>query len=771
MDGGPVPAPNERFQRIIENTDAGYFRIGANGYYEYVNLAWLRMHGFTRPEDVIGLHFTAVHDSKDLANAKTIAESLMRGESVKSGAVSRINRDGTIGYHSFSAHPVFDGEQVVGVEGFLLDITDQRRTEERYKLIAENAADVIWLWDLKENRPTYVSPSVLRLRGFSAEEVMAQPLERAMPDDTFQMIVRQTKERIAAVESGDETARIHTNEVEYFRKDGSRVTAERVTTLISNEEGKVRHILGVSRDITERKRIENALRKSEEKFSSAFQSSPAGITLADLRTGSYLEVNGTFEQITGYRRDEVIGRSWEELRLWTDPSNRDEAVRRLLNERSLRNWEFKFRRKNGDVGDGLISADLIEIEGNLCAITATIDITERIQLENQLRQAQKLESIGRLAGGVAHDFNNLLTVIMGHGELLLRSAGATDTFRQNIEEIRKAAERAAGLTQQLLAFSRKQTIAPRPLDLNNVVKDAERMLRRLIGEDIEVVTTLDPLLGRVMADPEQVYQVMMNLVVNARDAMPDGGVLRISTMNVDVSHNEATMQQDAKSGRYVVMVVKDNGTGMDETIRQHIFEPFFTTKEQDKGTGLGLSTVYGIMRQSGGWVDVWSESGVGSSFKLYFPAIDACSVQESAETAAAVRLAGGGTLLVVEDQEAVRRLMTTILTDYRYEVIEAANGDEALAASERHAGEIHLLLTDVVLPGMNGKEVADRLKMSRPDMKVLFTSGYTEDVIGHRGVLDPGVAYLAKPFSPDRLAAKVREVLSEHSKSQGSAHQ
>jgi two-component system, cell cycle sensor histidine kinase and response regulator CckA len=763
-----LKAQNERLKKIIDNTDAGYFRVGIEGHFEDVNPAWLRMYGFSRREDIIGRHFSSVQLPEDLAKAEEIVRALMRGEAVRSGEFSGLRRDGTVGYHSFSANPVMDGDEVIGIEGFLIDISDRKRAEEekrqseqRYKLIAENAADVIWLWDLEKDLPLYVSPSVRRLRGFSSEEVKAQPLDEAMPPDIYQMIVTQTKERIAAVESGDETARIRANEVEYFCKDGSTVFAERVTTLISDDQGKVRHILGVSRDITERKRMEDALRKSEEKFSRAFRASPAAITIADLKTGLYLEVNGTFEQITGYQRDEVIGKSWDEMGMWTDPSNRDEAVKRLLEDGSLRNWEFSFCKKNGDVGNGLISAELIEIDGHPCAITATIDITERLHLENQLRQAQKLESIGRLAGGVAHDFNNLLTVINGYSDFLTTGLDRTSPLWFSANEIRKAGERAASLTKQLLAFSRKQVIEPKRLDLNTTIRDSERMLQRLIGEDIALVTRLDPTLGQVMADPEQVHQVMMNLVVNARDAMPDGGSLDISTVNVDLTENEASIQPDAKPGRYVVMMLTDSGTGMDEKTRQRIFEPFFTTKAPDKGTGLGLSTVYGIVQQSGGWIDVSSELGVGTSFKLYLPRIGEGSVDEQREVSRIEGPHGGETILVVEDQAAVRQLTIAILKGYGYPILEAANGDEALDIAQKYSGEIHLLFTDVVLPGINGRELSERMKTLRPKLKVLFTSGYTSNVIAHRGVLDSGLAYIAKPFTPDKLAAKVREILIE----------
>ena len=499
-------------------------------------------------------------------------------------------------------------------------------------------------------------------------------------------------------------------------------------------------------DINERKRMENALRTSEEKFYRAFHSSPAALTIVDLATGSYVDVNGTFEQISGYGREEVIGRRWEELELWTESSNRDQALKQLLKVGNLRNWEFGFRKKNGETGTGLLSAELIEIGGKPCAITATIDVTERLQLERQLLQAQKLESVGRLAGGVAHDFSNLLTVINGYADFLVTCLDRQDRLWSSADEIRKAGERAASLTKQLLALSRKQVIEPKVLDLNATIREAERILERIIGEDIRLATRLDPSLGQVMADPEQIHQVMMNVVVNARDAMPDGGKVDISTENVEVSDIEAARHPDARPGRYVTVTVTDTGSGMDENTRQHIFEPFFTTKAADRGTGLGLFTVYGIVRQSGGWISVASDIGVGTTFRLYFPRIDGSSLEEGQEATRSTVAHGGETILVVEDQDAVRRLTRTTLEMYGYHVLESANGDEATALGQKYPGEIHLLLTDVVLPGINGKQLSERLKVARPNLKVLFMSGYTADVIGHRGVLDPGVAYIPKPF-------------------------
>ena len=370
-----------------------------------------------------------------------------------------------------------------------------------------------------------------------------------------------------------------------------------------------------------------------------------------------------------------------------------------------------------------------------------------------------MESVGRLAGGIAHDFNNLLTVINGYACLMAEDMDPQDPRLADVDEIRKAGERAAGLTKQLLAFSRKQIIEPKKLDLNATIRDSERMLQRLIGEDIAFTTRLDPSLGEVMADPEQVHQVIMNLVVNARDAMPDGGKLDIDTTNVEVGDADAATHPDAKPGRYVMIMVTDTGSGMDEETRIQIFEPFFTTKGRDKGTGLGLSTVYGIVRQSGGWIEVASEPGVGTSFVLRFPRIDEDRVEETPGVIVDVATRGTETILLVEDQDAVRRLTMGILKGHGYRVLEAADGSQATGISQNYSGEIHLLLTDVVLPGINGKELSERLKGLRPNMQVLFTSGYPADVIAHRGVLEPGVAYIPKPFIPRELLAKVRHVL------------
>jgi signal transduction histidine kinase/ActR/RegA family two-component response regulator len=386
---------------------------------------------------------------------------------------------------------------------------------------------------------------------------------------------------------------------------------------------------------------------------------------------------------------------------------------------------------------------------------------EMIALQDQFRQSQKMEAIGRLAGGIAHDFNNLLTVIKGYSQLSLMEFKEGDPLKANIEEVQRAADRAAGLTRQLLAFSRRQILEMKVLDLNTILRDLDKMLRRVIGEDIELVTLLADDLGTVKADAGQIEQVVMNLAVNARDAMQKGGKLTIETANVELDENYARNHVAVKSGPYVMLSVSDTGVGMTPEVRDRVFEPFFTTKEKGKGTGLGLSTVYGIMKQSGGNIWVYSEPGKGTTFKIYLPRVDE-PLEEAGEKVVQKELTGRGeTILVVEDEEKVRQLTVQILTKNGYTVLEASHGDEASHICEQHKGPIHLMVMDVVMPGMNGRQLAKSLEPHHPEMKVLYMSGYTDNAIVHHGILEKGLSFLQKPFTMDGLVRKVREVLDK----------
>jgi signal transduction histidine kinase len=415
------------------------------------------------------------------------------------------------------------------------------------------------------------------------------------------------------------------------------------------------------------------------------------------------------------------------------------------------------------VSGALFAVTRTEVKARVAAERAAADLrhaaTQQLRLEEQLVQSQKMEGIGRLAGGVAHDFNNLLTAILGYAELMEAQLGDDEGLRSELREIRSAGERAAALTRQLLAFSRRQVLQPRTLDLNTVVSDVEKMLARLIGEDITLVTRLEPALGSVKADPGQLEQVLMNLAVNARDAMPEGGTLTFATANAELNVDFVAVHPGALPGAHVLLMVTDTGTGMTDEVRSHAFEPFFTTKERGKGTGLGLATAYGIVKQSGGYITVDSEAGRGTTFRIYLPRVEGTAVVSGRTTSSLLLPIGTETILLVEDEAGVRRLSVTVLKTQGYVVLEAVSGDMALEVARSETGPIHLVVTDVVMPGMSGRELWDRLRMLRPNSRVLFMSGYTDDAIAQHGVLEPGIAFLQKPFTPFSLARKVREVL------------
>jgi PAS domain S-box-containing protein len=439
---------------------------------------------------------------------------------------------------------------------------------------------------------------------------------------------------------------------------------------------------------------------------------------------------------------------------------RDRRERRLRGEPVPGNFEFECQRPDGTpLWIEALVTTVIEDRRAVGVQAALRDITSRKRMEAESLQAQKMESVGRLAGGVAHDFNNLLTVINGYSDLLLNQLKPGDPARSSLEEIRKAGDRAAALTQKLLVFSRKQAVQPKPLNLNDVVIDAEKMLTRLIGEDIDFATALAPDLGPVMADAGQLYQVLMNLVVNARDGMPDGGRIFIETKNVEVDGELALQHSGIALGQHVCLSVTDTGTGMSNDVKEHLFEPFFTTKEPGKGTGLGLATVYGIVRQSSGWIGCTSELGRGSTFQVYLPRISGEQAAEPVAKVVATMPGGTETILVVEDQEAVRMLAVSILEGGGYRVLSAPDGRKAMELAGCNGGTIHLLVTDIVLPYMNGRVLANTMLAERPDLRVLFISGYPEDKIAHRGVLSSGIGFLQKPFTPEALAVKVRQAL------------
>jgi PAS domain S-box-containing protein len=505
---------------------------------------------------------------------------------------------------------------------------------------------------------------------------------------------------------------------------------------------------------------EQALRDSEARFRSMVEGAPYGI-YRSTPEGRLLDVNPAMVEMLGYASaGELLGVNLA-ADVYRDPQVRSRLVEQYGDQPAFQSVEVQWKRKDGTPLTVVVSGRPVrDSNGQIVFFEGMAEnVTERRVLEEQLRQSQKIEAVGRLAGGIAHDFNNLLMLIKGYCELLLDHIGRDPNLRRYGEEIQRAADRATSLTQQLLAFSRKQVLEPKVLDLNHVVADMEKMLQRLLGEDVELAIHLAQELGHTKADPNQLEQVIMNLAVNARDAMPRGGKLSLETDNVELDAIYARAHAGARPGSYVMLAVSDTGEGMTPEVKARIFEPFFTTKEKGKGTGLGLSTVYGIVKQSEGYIWVYSEPARGTTFKVYLPRVDAPAElpERSRERA---RLRGTETVLLVEDEEGVRKVAREFLEEAGYTVLEARNGDDALQIAAMHTGPLHLLVTDVVMPRMSGRELAERLTKMKPDLRVLYISGYTDDAIVHHGVLEAGVAFLQKPFNRDALFRKVRDVLT-----------
>jgi PAS domain S-box-containing protein len=614
--------------------------------------------------------------------------------------------------------------------------------EERYRQLFERSLAGVIRTTL-DGRILECNLACARIFGYAtSEELIASPITDRYfhPEDrkTFIAILQKVKN----LTNYEQCLR---------RRDGSKVWLLGSANFVEGAAGEP----GVNEqtfvDITER-------RNAEETFRKAFNANPEPITIATISEGRYIDVNESFLCVTGYSREEVIGRTSVELKFWQSLEDRTSFIELLRKQGSVREFEITFRTKSGEIRTAVDSAEVIDVAGQDCVIAIFRDITEQKTLEKQLRQTQKMEAVGQLSGGIAHDFNNLLGVIIGYSEILEHRLAPDDPLQKECLQIKKAGQSAASLTRQLLAFSRQQVLEPRVLDLNAIVLNVEKMLRRLIGEHIDLRTQLDPVLGSVKADQSQIEQVIINLAVNARDAMSQGGKLIIETSNVVLDEDYARRHSPQLPGPYVLLSVADTGIGMDAETQARIFEPFFTTKELGKGTGLGLSTVYGVVRQSGGHIWVYSEPGHGTTFKIYLPLAGQTARSKQSAGSPAESLRGSETVLLVEDEEALRGLTRSLLENNGYTVLEAELPESATEIAHQHSGTIHLLLTDMVMPGMNGRDLAANLAARRPEMKVLYMSGYTG--FTHAGLADPEISLLAKPFTRETLLRKVREALA-----------
>jgi two-component system cell cycle sensor histidine kinase/response regulator CckA len=573
-------------------------------------------------------------------------------------------------------------------------------------------------------------------------------------------VLRETEDRVRGIEAGCDDFISHpVDKMELLARVRSLLQVKAYNDLMSNY----------------RKELESEVTRRTEELEHAFifqqrliDALPVPVFYKDLE-GKYLGCNRSFEKFFRQKREQIFGKSVDELSPTEFADIYHEKDRALLQNRGIQIYESVVKDTDGVVHNVIFhKATFLNMDGSVGGlIGAILDITDRKRaaeenaaLQNQLRQSQKVEAIGQLAGGIAHDFNNLLTIIQGNSQLSLMDLHEGDPLRANIEEIRDAAKRAADLTRQLLAFSRKQILEMQVLDLNQVLQRLDKMLRRVIGEDIELTMFLPELIWKVKADPGQMEQVVMNLSVNARDAMPEGGKLTIETANVELDEDYAKRHIAVQPGRYVMLSVSDNGVGMSPEVRERIFEPFFTTKEKGKGTGLGLSTAYGIVKQSGGNIWVYSEPGQGTTLKIYLPQVDE-PLEEMKEEVVKEISRGHETILIVEDEDAVRKLAVRVLKRQGYKVLEAPDGGKALMLCEAYKEPIHLILTDVVMPGMSGSKLTDRLKAIHPEAKTLYMSGYTDNAILHHGILEPGTNFIQKPFTVESLPRKVREVLDK----------
>lgn len=535
---------------------------------------------------------------------------------------------------------------------------------------------------------------------------------------------------------------------------------------ILDAENRLTGVVHIMSDITERKQAEEKIRQSEESYRNIFQNAQVGLFRTRISDGKILESNDQLARMFGYNNREEFIAEYATWKNYVDPGTRERMLEQIHQNGFIENFEARFYRKDRSIFWARYSARLYPEQGWIEGVAQ--DITEhkrveeeRAKLQEQLQQAQKLESIGRLAGGVAHDFNNMLSVVLGYGEIILGDLHQEDPLRDKVQEMVNAGQRAKALTSQLLAFSRKQTLQPQVLDLNNQIRNTEKILRRLLAEDIELSLIMAKDLPRVLFDPGQLDQVIINLAANARDAMPKGGRLLIETSVVDLDETYAAAHAETKPGKYVLLAFTDTGVGMDKKTVSQVFEPFFTTKKKGEGTGLGLSTVYGIVKQSNGHIWVYSEPGNGTTFKVYLPPTEA-KPKTQAEIVISPAPSGGEHILVVEDELSVRNLMKMLFSSLGYTVTIAANGDEALRLVEKMGVKPDLVITDVVMPKMSGKELIDRLRKTYPLLKALFMSGYTDNAIVHHGVLDPDTPFIQKPFTIHDLSRKVREVLGSN---------
>lgn len=744
---------------VVDGISEAVFVKDREGRYLLINEAAARFMGRSE-QDVLGQDDTAFFDAENAALVMAHDRRVMESNAAETDE-SQLKGAGVTRTYLATKAPFHDADgRIIGVIGIARDITDQKRmenaliqSEARLKEAVRLARLGYWDRDLRSGQIEW-SDMLYEMFGVepaSFDHTYQAFLDRIHPDDR-EWVRRQVVAAEASHGNFDLVYRIVVGgEERYIQETGAVIT----------EGSNPIRLSGTARDVTEQFRAVESLRLRDR----AIQAVSQGILITDphQRDNPIVFANPAFERITGFTASEVLGKNCRFLQGKDTDRSMVVQVRAALAAGKSCDVELLNYRKDGTpFWNHLAISPVHDQTGRLTHfIGVQSDVSERKKLEMQFQQAQKMEALGQLAAGVAHDFNNLLTIISGYSEILLTMLPSNDPKRSSLKEISEAGERAAGLTRQLLAFSRQTVLEPQVLDLNAVVKDAEKMLRRMIGEDILLTTVLDPNIKRVKVDPGQMGQVLMNLAVNARDAMPQGGKLTIETKNVELDEAYINTHIEVQAGRYVLLTVSDTGTGMTPEIKARIFEPFFTTKGVGKGTGLGLSVVHGVVKQSNGNIGVYSEIGVGTTFKIYLPAVGEEEVSQPTASGLAKLEMGSETVLLVEDEDAVRQIALLALQSYGYKVLSAASGKEALRVVGKHKGGIDILVTDVVMPEMSGRQLAETLRPMFPHMKVLYLSGYTDDAVVRHGILQAEVAFLQKPYTPMVLLRKVRQVLQE----------
>jgi PAS domain S-box-containing protein len=711
------------------------------------------------PKEAIGRSITMLAPVDRPEEIPRMLECLKRGQVVDHFETVRLRKDGKEVQIELTVSPIRDAlERIVGASTIGRDISVRKAAEKhlvqmeaRYRGLLEAAPDAMVVVN-HGGEIVLLNVQAEKQFGYRRDELVGQKVKNIIPRGFAERLLMH-----GTGTPGDPVVPQMGTGIELHgrRKDGSEFPIEIMLSPLDTVDGIL--ITAAIRNIAERKLRENDLSRLAAVVESSQDAIVSLTSLGIIRTW-----NRGAERIFGYSAEEATGRSI----LFLSPPDRSAEgstlLERVARADRIEHFETIRVKKDGtQIHVALTFSPIKDSDGRVVGVSSVArDVTESKHMEAMLRQSQKMEAVGQLAGGVAHDFNNLLGVILGYTGLMLDRLGLDDPQRKSIEEIQKAGDRAALLTRQLLAFSRKQVLQPKVIDLNAVVAGAEKLLQRLIGENIELRAVLNPELCRVKADPGQIEQIIMNLAVNARDAMPSGGKLTIETSNMEFDEAYTAQHPSTRTGPHVMLAVTDTGCGMDAETKAHMFEPFFTTKEFGKGTGLGLSTVYGIVKQSGGSVWVYTEPGLGTSFKIYLACVDAVPEIEPPNDKVMNVVAGSQTILIVEDDPALLQVTHRSLEEVGYAILEARSSKEAIDISESHTGPIHLMVTDVVLPGMSGVKLAAYLSAQRPEMKVLYVSGYTNDTVFHHGVLEPGLAFLQKPFSARTLARRVGEVLA-----------